>query len=426
MKTHPRHRGGAARRLLAPALAFLSMIVPVAFAVGDTTVLEEIQVTTAPIPDNEYDSARWGSFCPTCNSGDGNARFVFADSENNLWIAHVDFATGAFIPPDGRGILIDTNAAAATDYGNGPEWFDSASGSGFVYTRYQPGLPHSDATASVAIATMVGGVWTTTVLPNSAGRASPAATLDGTDPDPRVNYVDTAKTAWYMRKFSQPDVEITLPLSSLSNGNARRWVPGTRKILFQGHVPGDPQLLRDQIYTYDTDSGELEQLTSHPQGALGGMMWRAPEFKNEYVFFTMAKFRQQILVYRQLPGADRVLRWTIVKTIDAPPALPYFFSPEVFVHNGRSYIFAEVSSSASFFDKTIPNQLAMSGVDPLRPDFRMLTNDAGTPRLRLDPEFFITAKGPYIYYNRLVPETDAHPAVNDGMWRVDTGLGPPR
>ena len=75
-------------------------------------------------------------------------------------------------------------------------------------------------------------------------------------------------------------------------------------------------VLRDQMYTYDTDSGELEQLTFNPQGVLGGMMWRAPEFKNEYVFFTMAKFRQQILVYRKLPGADKVLRWTIVKTIE--------------------------------------------------------------------------------------------------------------
>ena len=178
------------------------------------------------------------------------------------------------------------------------------------------------------------------------------------------------------------------------------------------------------MYIYDTDSGELEQLTFNPQGVVGGMMWRAPEFKNEYVFFTMAKFRQQILVYRKIPGADKVLRWTIVKTIDAPAALPFFFSPEVFTHNGRSYIFAEVSSSSRFFDRKIPNQLAISGVDPLRQDGRLLTNDAGTPRLRLDPEYFITAQGPFIYYNRLVPETDANPAFNDGVWRVDTGLGP--
>jgi hypothetical protein len=263
-------------------------------------------------------------------------------------------------------------------------------------------------------------------LPGSLGRASPESTLDRSDPDPYINYVTGDKTAWYFRRNSALGVEIQLPLSALSNGNARRWVPGTRKILFQGHDPNDPQILRDQMYTYDVNSGELEQLTNNPQGVVGGFMWRAPEFNNEYVFFTMAKFRQQILVYRKIPGADRVLRWTIVKTIKAPDALPFFFSPEFFVHNGRSYIFTQVSSSSKFFDRTVPNQLAISGIDPLRQDARLLTNDSGTPRLRLDPEYFITAQGPFIYYTRLIPETATHPAGNDGVWRVDTKLGPPR
>ena len=192
---------------------------------------------------------------------------------------------------------------------------------------------------------------------------------------------------------------------------------------------------RDQIFDDDTvrlildtynDKRKGYILAFNPLGVLGGMMWRAPEFKNEYVFFTMAKERRQILVYRKLPGADKVMRWTIVKTIDAPAALNYFFSPEVFVHNGRSYIFATVSSAAAFYDRTVPNQIAISGVDPLRLDARLVTNDTGTPRLRLDPEYYVTAQGPFMYYNRLVPETATHPAVNDGVWRVDLGLGPLR
>ena len=417
----------ATTRMLTPCVVVIAGLLPIGLAVGQASVLQEVQVTTAPIPDYEFDSARDGRYCASCNGGDGNARLVFSDSANNLWVGHVDFQTGAFLPADGHGALVATNAAAATDYGNGPEWLYSSTGSQFVYTQCQaPCDPPNGATAAIGLATQVGLNWTTASLPNSLGRASPAATRDRTDTDPRINNVPGDKTAWYFRKSSALGVEIQLPLSSLSNGNARRWVPDTRKILFQGHDPDDPQLLRDQIYTYDTDSGELEKLTSHPLGVVGGMMWRAPEFKNEYVFFTMAKLRQQILVYRKLPGADQVLRWTIVKTIAAPPALPYFFSPEVFTHNGRSYIFAEVSSSSKFFDRTVPNQLAISGVDPLRQDGRLLTNDSGTPRLRLDPEYFITAQGPFIYYNRLVPETTAHLAVNDGVWRVDTQLGPPQ
>jgi hypothetical protein len=421
MTTVARNAGRPRKALV--ALAAMTLV----FADAQQAVLPEIQVSTAAIPDYEFDSARNGVFCQACNFGKGNARLVFAAADNTLWVGSVDFQTGAFVPPDGRGELIDTNAAAATDYGNGPEWTDSASGSSFSYTQYAPGPPHSDQTASVAVATQgPGGVWSTSVFPNGAGRASPAGTLDGTDSDPRINYVTSDKTAWYWRRLSQPGVEVQLPLSALTDGNSRRWVPDTRKIIFQGHPPDDPQVLRDQIFLYDTDSGALEQLTFNPLGVVSAMMWRAPEFKNEYVFFTMAKFRQEILVYRKLPGADGVLRWTVVKTIAAPAGLPFFFSPEVFVHNGRSYIFTEVSSSSRFFDRTIPNQLAMSGVDPLRNDFRLLTNDTQTPRLRLDPEYFITAQGPYIYYNRLVPETDAHPAINDGVWRVDTGLGPRR
>jgi hypothetical protein len=391
------------------------------------SVLPEVQVTTAAIPDFEFDSARDGDYCPSCSGGDGNSRLVFSDNSNNLWVAKVDFQTGAFVPSDGHGTLLATNVTAPTDYGNGPEWLYGAAGSRIVYTQCAaPCDPPRDQTASIGMATQVGGTWTTATLPASAGRVSPAATLDVADTDPRINYVTGDKSAWYFRKSSALQVEIQLPLSSLSNGNSRRWVEGTRKIIFQGHDPNDTQLFRDQMYLYDTDSGQLEQLTFHPNGTLGGMMWRAPEFNNEYVFFTMAKQRKQILVYRKLPGVDKVLRWTIVKTIDSPAALPFFFSPEVFVHNGRSYIFAEVSTAAAFYDKTVPNQLAISGVDPLRLDSRLLTNDTGTPRLRLDPEYFITAQGPFIYYNRLIPETATHPPINDGVWRVDTGLGPAR
>jgi hypothetical protein len=422
-----RLRGRAGARALALGAALAAGMLSVGLVGGQGAILPEVQVTTAAIPDYEFDSARDGQYCPTCNGGDGNSRLVFADGSSNLWVGRVDFQTGDFVPADGRGTLVATDAASATDYGNGPEWQFSTSGSQFVYTKCQaPCDPPNGATAAIGLATQSGGVWSTLTLPGSLGRASPESTLDAADPDPYINYVTADKTAWYFRRNSALGIEIQLPLSALSNGNARRWVPGTRKILFQGHDPNDPQILRDQMYTYDVNSGELEQLTNNPQGVVGGFMWRAPEFNNEFVFFTMAKFRQQILVYRKIPGADRVLRWTIVKTIKAPDALPFFFSPEFFVHNGRSYIFTQVSSSSKFFDRTVPNQLAISGIDPLRQDARLLTNDSGTPRLRLDPEYFITAQGPFIYYTRLIPETASHPAGNDGVWRVDTKLGPPR
>lgn len=393
--------------------------------VSAQTTLPEVQVSTAAIPDYEFDSARLGVFCPTCNFGFGNARFAFSDAAGKLWVGSVDFQTGAFYPPDGHGVLVDTGTATATEFGNGPEWMSSTAGSRLVYTKYAPGQTPSPATASIALATMVNGSWSPSFFSNGLGRVSPAATLDATDTAPRVNYTTSDKTRLYWRSMSNPTVENVLPINELTDGNSRRWVAGTRKVIFQGHDPKDPRLV-DQVFLYDTDTGlPAEKLTSEPNGVVGAFMWRAPEFNNEYVFFTMAKFRAQLLVYRKLLGNDGVARWTVVKTINAPTALPFFWSPEPFVHNGRSYIFTQLSPSSRFFDLSIPTHIAITGIDPLRQDFRMLTNDTTRPRVRLDPEFFITAKGPYIYYNRAVPETTSNPAINDGVWRVDTKLGPP-
>jgi hypothetical protein len=126
------------------------------------------------------------------------------------------------------------------------------------------------------------------------------------------------------------------------------------------------------------------------------MMWQAPEFRNEYVFFTMEKERRKILVYRKLPEPTRLRAWTISQDDRRSAALPYFFSPEVFVHNGRSYIFATVSSARRSIDRTIPNQIAISGVDPLRLDARLLTRP-GHAAAALDPEYYVTAQGPFIY-----------------------------
>ena len=411
-------------RGMARLSAILGMAASLSFAQTQSSA-PEVQVTPAGVPDYEFDGGREGVPCTACNFGAGNSRLVFSDADNNLWVAQVDPQTGNFTPPDGRGLLLDTNATAPTDYGNGPEWFESASGSGFVYTQYLPGQPHEDRNAVIGVATMVNGAWTINVLSGTRGRASPDATKNPSDNDVYINYVSAPKGRLFWRKLSDIDTEHELPIDDLTDGNSRRWVPGTHKIIFQGHLRDDPLLLRDQMFTYDIDTGLREQLTDNPKGVLGGMMWQAPEFNNEFVFFTMEKERRKILVYRKLPGADQVRRWTIVKTIDAPAALPYFFSPEVFTHNGRSYIFATVSSAAAFYDRTIPNQIAISGIDPLRLDARLLTSST-PPRLRLDPEYFVTAQGPFIYYNRLVPETASNPAINDGVWRVDLGLGPRR
>jgi hypothetical protein len=43
----------------------------------------------------------------------------------------------------------------------------------------------------------------------------------------------------------------------------------------------------------------------------------------------------------------------------------------------------------------------------------------------MDPEYFITAQGPFVYYTRYTVINDSTPLFADGVWCVDTGLGPP-
>jgi hypothetical protein len=57
----------------------------------------------------------------------------------------VDPDSGAFLPADGQGVLVDKNAAAATTFGNGPEWAISAQGSQLVYSSTSPTKPRPRA-----------------------------------------------------------------------------------------------------------------------------------------------------------------------------------------------------------------------------------------------------------------------------------------
>lgn len=401
--------------------------------VAQSEILPEIQVSSSEIVDFEFDWARDGVYCPSCNFGDGNSRFTFTDREHNLWLGYIDFQTGEFYPTNGHARLLDKRAAFATEFGNGPEWMFSKGGSEVVYTKYFPGMPMNNLSASVAIASMVAGNWQAGIVDNGIRKQSPLATLDLDDPEPCITYENFTRKKVYWRVAHDPDSEALLPITDQISAGSRRWVPGTRKVIFSGSAAPDANgVIYPQIFMFHTDSNKLEQLTFDPVNKVGAFMWRAPEYNNEFIFFTMLGRKSttvseitSIGIYRQLPDANSAKHWTLVNLIAMPPDRPYVWSPEPFVYNGRSYIFFVVSSSPNASDLSVPTQIAITGIDPQKPSFRMLTNDSINERVRMDPEYFITAHGPFIYYFRYIPSTSMRKAVNDGVWRVDTKLGPP-
>ena len=73
----------------------------------------------------------------------------------------------------------------------------------------------------------------------------------------------------------------------------------------------------------------------------------------------------------------------------------------------------------------MPNGLAVTNIDPTQPRFTQLTDANSPARIRGDPEYFITANGPYLYYVRLVPATATTLTRSEGEFYIDMHLGPP-
>jgi hypothetical protein len=395
----------------------------------------EVQVTTSSFVDIEFDWGRDGVYCATCNFGASNARFQWVDRANHLWVAGIDDQTGSFYPPDGHGVLVDTLAAFWSDFGDGPEWsYSQASGSQLVYTRYAPGQPKTPANAGIAVAQMVNGAWSASFVQGGAGRVTPIASLYGGDKVARMAYINVNGTQVYWRKVGYQTAE-----TSLATGNQQgklmfaRWVSpatgtgtGSNQLIMVGSAPPDASgVVYKQVFLYYVDTGVEEQLTFDATQKNVAFMLPVPEFGGEMMFFTTAN-QTQLNIYRKLADANGVLRWTVVKSVTAPDSSPYMASPEPFVHNGQTWIFIQLTRSPIPGSITFPTSLALTGIDPAQNNFRMLTDWTSPSRLRLDPEYYITANGPYLYYSRSIPGIQGGQPTPEGTWRVDMGLGPPR
>lgn len=386
-------------------------------ATASAAALEE-QITAAPLADIEFDSARDGRLCTTCNFGEGNSRVVFTATDGRLWVAHVDWTTGRFVPDNGRGTLVDTNAAYYRDFGNGPSWLFSQRGSELVYTRYLDGTPTDPANAGTGWARMIGaGQWTAGLVGDALGRVNPKGTQVREDAVARVSYGSVSRADAWWRLGDFESAEVQLPQGDSNRGLGLRWVAGTSGIL----VSGSPDGAVKQIFLHDTATGETEQITSGPGNKRAQFMFFPPEFGGEAIFFAVVD-DIRFDFYRRLSAPGGGLRWTKYHSITLPPDQPYIAgSPEAFVHNGRSWIVLTMADNSK---PAALSNIALASIDPTRPELRRLTDSSSPPRWRSDPEYFINDSGVYVYFTRA--RLSRLLAINEGIWRVDTGLGPAR
>lgn len=409
----------------------------------------EIQVTPTALGDIEFDWGRDGIDCPTCNGGNGNSRLNWTDRRGNLWIGHLDAASGNLISPDAQDELADTNAFFWNVYGNGPEWtFSTKNGqvvSQLVYTRHQPGQPAKTGYAGAAFATFSNGAWVPRFLPGAIGQGSASnGTNNSNLPEGSQCNSDPVATVIY-KNFATPKTLYTEPVAAaagtvptatpfgpISNGIGQRFVPCTHQLLFQGAAPPGPQgHIFQQVFWYDMDTRVMQQLTTDATTKYGGFMFRAPDFDHNYIMVTVAN-RLTINVYQQsgtLPnGAPS---FALVKSISSPDAdTPYINSSEPFINctpECTTYAYMTVAKTPDAQNGiTTPIGLAVAALSPANPTLKLLAAADYTPPVqRLDPEYFITANGPYLYYNRIQVASGSTNYKNLGLWYIDMQLGAP-
>ena len=411
------------RMIVAAQAILLFALAPGAYA---QSFPPEVQVGTRTIIDYEFDWGRDGTYCTSCNVGAGNNRFAFIDKEGNVWVGHVNVDTGNFVPSDGEGKLVDTNSITANTLGNGPEWMSLSKASALVYDRWIDGKPHSFLNACLGFAHVSSdGTWSGGCMDNSKGYVLPVGTTNVGDKSPMVSYQNFSQkiTNVYWRLTQQGSPQHEAFTDSNQTGVTRRWVQGTHKLFMTAPAPPDASgKSYRQVFLYSADDDTLEQLTFDPTNKTSGFMWAAPEYDNKFVFFVRVGVGE-IDLYRLLKDENGNPSWQIFNRIYSSPDYPFFYSAEPFVYKDKSWIFFSVSSEQEGHNISATSQIGITGIDPNVPSFRLLTSDVPDARARRDPEYYITAHGPYLYYNRYVLSDGA--ARSEGVFRVDTGLGPP-
>jgi hypothetical protein len=402
-----------------------ALLLASALAVQAQSLPPEVQVGTRVVNDFEFDWGRDGTFCATCNYGAGNNRLTYIDQQGNVWVSHIDVTTGNFVPGNGKETLVDTNAVPAQAIGNGSEWVGLPSASALVYTRKNESVPGDTCVGLAKVNSS--GAWSGGCVPATGGGKLPLGTAIVGDAYPMMSFQDQSDSGGTSIYWQLLSWQSTPQLVLDDNGTlqSRRWIPGTHAMLLAASAPPDQSgNVYQQIFLYSTDDGSLQQLTFDPSSKNSAFMWQAPEVNNTYVFLAVRANGKEIDIYRYLPDGSGASSWRVTKRIQSTPDYPYIISPEPFVYQGRSWVFFEVDAAQRQRGSYAAGQIAISGIQTGISTFRMLTADTGPDiHTRRDPEYYITANGPYIYYNRAVL-SDGTP-TSEGVFRVDTGLGAP-
>lgn len=336
-----------------------------------------------------------------------NNLLVWQENTYNVWLAKLDPITGNLSPPNGKGKLIDTKAASLESTGNTAMFAHGDGLSKVIFSRNLNGILGLGEAAQDA-----SQVWSLLPTTNPLGRFKPEGT--------HANWVGPAKTAYNFvvdrkplvgwREVGNANSEGTV--GGVGNLGGARWVEGENSLLVMTTAGGI-----DQLATIDLNAASPApvQVTFEPENTFNAYSWLAPEFNGPA--FTAMIGNQKLGIFRKTGNGA----WEKAHEFTIPSSYKYFSSPEPFVWNGKSYVFFVAMSEAGAgrfpFQPSAPSEVWIAGIDPAQPFFRRV-DDPKRSMIKAEPEVFVTASGPQIFYNER-----AFSGANWVVRAADTGLG---
>lgn len=354
--------------------------------------------------------------------------FTWVDSvSGDIWVAGYDYQTGAFIPANGKGTLIEAAVSTGGSYPglgftvNGPEWAQGTSTDYVVYTRTNATGDPTPANSLIGVAFQnADGSWTRKSL-SSAQRNGPFGSISRSS-EAKISYQDGAGTH-YARTLNDPNTEEALPgLTATGLTPAARFVDNANIVVYQLPIQGVQQSV-----AYNIDTKVLTQLTFDAASKDQSWMFSAPEFGGALGLMTIVN-KSAVTLYR--PVVDPVTGATnyVEHATAVAPQRGKWFSVEPFVYQGQTYMVAQLAPRGSSYPTSI--WLARFGTRTL---LRQLTPDGISTEARADPEVVPLATGVMVVYSKF-DTTKCTPAnVSSwlcmqglmGLFRADTGLPAP-
>jgi hypothetical protein len=290
---------------------------------------------------------------------------------------------------DCSGQLVDTGAVWKVPdltFRQGPEWGRSRRGLELFYTRRLP-----DGRPSLARAWRDASGWHTETLPNGEDRGMPMASVDADDAQPRIMYLRRMRGGGYLPVWREVDAvqeEKRLPVTGdTETGSVPRWVPGQRKVTTA--KPDASGVMQGAVV--DIDSGRIVFATEGPGRKGEAWVWRAPEFGHARVM-TVVVDGSMLQVWRDIGHA-----WQLVHSVAASSftALPLVYSPEPFVHEGRSYVALQVG-----IRKIGPSEFWVVAIDPASPLAVRVSGDSSLQSTSAEPEWLAAGTGAFVCYSQ--------------------------